>query len=95
MLDDLGAELNVEDMVTPETTDSTLSSKTVWSLPAPRTHDPLEAKVKAESSEPGVGIGIEKDVRPLVPTRDQKRKAADLGITVLSKRGTPPVGGAT
>ncbi len=99
MLDDLGAELNVEDMVPPETTDSTLSGKTVVFTGTLETMTRSEAKVKAESLGAKVSGSVSKKTDYVIVGADagsKAKKAADLGITVLSEENWQDmIGGAT
>tara|TARA_Y100001954_G_scaffold229263_1_gene274974 strand:- start:26 stop:2146 length:2121 start_codon:yes stop_codon:yes gene_type:complete len=99
MLDDLGAELNVEDMAPPETTDSTLTGKTVVFTGTLETMTRSEAKVKAESLGAKVSGSVSKKTDYVIVGADagsKAKKAADFGITVLSEENWQDmIGGAT
>ncbi len=99
MLDDLGAELNVEDVVRSETTDSTLSGKTVVFTGTLETMTRSEAKVKAESLGAKVSGSVSKKTDYVIVGADagsKAKKAADLGITVLSEENWQDmIGGGT
>ena len=98
MLDDLGAELNVEDAVPPETTDSTLSGKTVVFTGTLETMTRSEAKVKAESLGTKVSGSVSKKTDYVIVGADagsKAKKASDLGITVVSEENWQDmIGGA-
>ncbi|MGB0630298.1 MAG: NAD-dependent DNA ligase LigA [Alphaproteobacteria bacterium] len=88
MLDDLGAELNIEDVAPPETADSAVSGKTVVFTGTLETMTRSEAKVKAESLGAKVSGSVSKKTDYVIVGADagsKAKKAAELGVTVLSE----------
>ena len=88
MLDDLGTELIVEDVAPPETADSAVSGKTVVFTGALETMTRSEAKTKAESLGAKVSGSVSKKTDYVIVGADagsKAKKAAELGVTVLSE----------
>jgi len=88
MLDDLGAELTIADVSPPETATSAISGKTVVFTGTLETMTRSEAKVKAESLGAKVSGSVSKKTDYVIVGADagsKARKAADLGVAVLSE----------
>ena len=99
MLDDLGEELTIEDVAPPETADSAVSGKTVVFTGALETMTRSEAKTKAESLGAKVSGSVSKKTDYVIVGADagsKAKKAAELGVTVLSEEDWQAmIGGAT
>ncbi|WP_282606487.1 NAD-dependent DNA ligase LigA [Pelagibius sp. Alg239-R121] len=88
VLDDLAAELTVEDYVVEESGDSPIAGKTVVFTGKLETLGRSEAKAKAESLGAKVAGSVSKKTDFVVVGTDagsKARKAEELGLTVLSE----------
>ena len=88
LLDDLGDELRIQDVAPPETSDSAVSGKTVVFTGALETMTRSEAKTKAESLGAKVSGSVSKKTDYVIVGADagsKAKKAAELGVTVLSE----------
>ena len=88
MLDDLGAELNIKDIVPPKTLDSAVSGKTVVFTGTLESMTRSEAKAKAESLGARVSGSVSRKTDYVIVGADagsKAKKAAEFGVTVLSE----------
>ncbi len=89
VLDDLAAELAVEDVAAPQSADSAVAGKTVVFTGSLETMTRAEAKATAESRGAKVTGSVSKKTDYVVIGADpgsKARKAAELGIPVLSEQ---------
>ena len=88
VLDDLAAELEVEDFLVEEASDSPIAGKTVVFTGKLETLGRSEAKAKAESLGAKVAGSVSKKTDFVVVGTDagsKARKAEELGLTVLTE----------
>ena len=88
MLDDLASELEIEDIAAPEAADSEIAGKTVVFTGTLETMTRGEAKAKAEAMGAKVSGSVSKKTDYVVVGADagsKAKKAAELGVTVLSE----------